>query len=74
MVSFTFEGLFITTYKGIPDTTSLPASTTMAHSHYLYSSLIQATLLIFFVLYFILSIYRVIKKIKNKNFREVPDE
>jgi len=74
MVDFSFAGLFSTTYKGIPDTTSLPQSITMKHSYYIYSMLLQATLLLFFVLYFVLSVYRVIKKIKNKNFREVPEE
>ena len=72
MASFTFSGLFTTTSKGIPDTTQLPASIKMNHSYYLYSLLLQATLLLFFLLYFILSIFRVLKKIKNKSFREVP--
>lgn len=74
MVELTFSALFGTTNKGIPDTSQLPSSITMKHSYYLYSLLLQATMLLFFVLYFILSVYRVLKKIKNQRFREVPDD
>ena len=74
MVEFTFKGLFETTNKGIPDINNLPASTTMTRNYYVCSVIIQCIFFLFFISYFILSIYRVIKKIKNPKFKDVPDE
>jgi uncharacterized membrane protein len=74
MVDFTFNGLFMTTSKGIPDLTNLSASTTLAQPFYVYSILVQSILLLFFILYFALSIFRVFKKIKNYKFEDVLDE
>jgi phosphotransferase system glucose/maltose/N-acetylglucosamine-specific IIC component len=73
MVDFTFKGLFMTTSKGIPDLANLPASTTMARPYYTYSILVQSVFLLFFLLYFALSIFRVAKKIKNNKFQDVVD-
>lgn len=73
MVEFTFKGLFLTTSKGIPDLTNLPPSTTMARPYYICSILLQALILLLFLLYFALSIFRVFKKIKNSKFEDVPD-
>lgn len=73
MVDFTFEGLFMTTNKGIPDLDNLPTSISLAKPYYIYSILIQTFLLLFFILYFALSIFRVYKKIKNPNFEDVID-
>lgn len=66
--------LFRTTERGIPDINDLPSSTTMARPYYLYSLALQVILLLVFLLYFILSIYRVVKKIKNQKFQEMPEE
>lgn len=73
MVDFTFQGLFMTTNKGIPDLNNLPSSVALAKSDYVYSVLVQCVLLLIFLLYFILSIFRVIKKIKNPKFEDVVD-
>jgi hypothetical protein len=72
MVDFTFEGLFFTSNKGIPDLANLPSSTTLAKPYYIYSVVLQALLLLFFLFYFALSIFRVFKKIKNSRFEDVP--
>lgn len=74
MVEFTFRGLFMTTNKGIPDLANLSSSTTLAKPFYVYSLLVQCVLLLFFILYFALSVFRVYKKIKNGNFEDVLEE
>lgn len=73
MVDFTFQGLFMTTNKGIPDLANLPASITLANPFYINSILVQSVLFLFFFLYFALSIFRVAKKIKNDKFQDVVD-
>ncbi len=65
------SSLFFTTNKGIPDIATLPASTTLAKPFYIYSILLQALFLMFFIFYFALSIFRVVKKIKNYRFEEI---
>jgi len=57
------------TNKGLPDTSSLPTYTSMPRSYYIYSILLQIIILLIFILYFIVSIYRVVKKIKNPRFQ-----
>jgi hypothetical protein len=74
MVAFTFQGLFMTTNKGIPDLDSLAGATSLGRPYYVYSILVQSVLLLFFILYFALSIYRVYKKIKNNNFEDVVEQ
>ena len=74
MVDFTFKGLFMTTNKGIPDLSNLDSSITLAKPFYVYSVLLQSILLLFFIFYFALSIFRVYKKIKNNKFEDVIDE
>jgi membrane protein implicated in regulation of membrane protease activity len=74
MVDFSFQGLFLTTLKGLPDLSALPSSTTLSFSTYIYSLALQVIIFLVFMLYFILSVYRVVKKIKNDRFQEVPEE
>jgi len=74
MVDFTFKGLFMTTNKGIPDLSNLDSSITLAKPFYVYSAILQSILLLFFILYFALSIFRVYKKIKNNKFEDVSDQ
>lgn len=74
MVELTFNGLFMTTNKGIPDMTSIPTSTSLSKSTFVYSVIIQVVILLFFLLYFALSVFRVVKKIKNNNFQEILDD
>ena len=64
--------LFLTTTKGIPDTSNLPLSTTMNRQYYVCSLLLQCVIMLFFLFYFVISIYRVYKKIKNQKFQEIP--
>lgn len=73
MVDFTFQGLFMTTNKGIPDLSNLPPSVTLAKSSYVSSVMVQSVFLLLFILYFALSIFRVYKKIKNNKFEDVVD-
>lgn len=73
MVDLTFTGLFLTTNKGIPDIDNLPDSTTLAKPFYVSSLLLQLCFFLVFLAYFALSIFRVIKKIKNSRFEDVPD-
>lgn len=69
-----FMDLFLTTNRGIPDTSNLPASTTMTRQYYVASMLLQCTIMLLFLFYFILSIYRVYKKIKNSKFKDIKEE
>ena len=64
----------MTTNKGIPDMTSIPTSTSLSKSTFVYSVIIQVVILLFFLLYFALSVFRVVKKIKNNNFQEILDD
>jgi len=73
MVEFTFKGLFMTTNKGIPDLSNLPSSITLARPFYIYSVLLQSILLLFFIFYFAISVFRIYKKIKNSKFEDVID-
>jgi hypothetical protein len=73
MIDFTFAGLFKTTLKGIPDIKSLPSTINMPRSYFIYSAVLQSVLLLIFILYFALSVFRVAKRIKNGKFRDVPD-
>ena len=66
--------LLTITNKGLPDTTSLPASIEMPRDFYVNSILLQVTILLFFILYFVVSIYRVVKKIKNHRFQDIPED
>jgi flagellar biosynthesis/type III secretory pathway M-ring protein FliF/YscJ len=66
--------MFTTTTKGLPNTQSLPASITMSRSYYINSLLLQIVFLLIFILYFVVSIYRVVKKIKNSRFQDIPEE
>jgi hypothetical protein len=62
------------TNKGLPDTANLPGSLSMPRSYYINSLLLQVVILLLFILYFIVSIFRVVKKIKNPRFQEVPED
>lgn len=73
MIDFTFTGLFKTTLKGIPDMKSLPSSINMSKSYFIYSIVLQSVLILIFMLYFALSVFRVAKRIRNDKFRDVPD-
>lgn len=64
----------MTTNKGIPDMASIPSSTTLSNSTFISSVVIQVVILLFFLLYFALSVFRVVKKIKNNNFQEILDD
>ena len=66
--------LFTITNKGLPDMTSLPASIEMPRAFYINSILLQVTILLVFILYFVVSIYRVVKKIKNHRFQDIPED
>ena len=66
--------LFTITNKGLPSISPLPSSIEMPRSFYVNSILLQVIILLVFVLYFIVSIYRVVKKIKNHRFQEIPEE
>lgn len=57
------------TKKGLPDTSNLPSYISMPKSYYINSLLLQVAILLIFVLYFIVSIYRVVKKMKNPRFQ-----
>lgn len=74
MVEFTAQGLFYTTNGGLPDVSSLPASIKMPTSYFVYSLLLQIIFMLFFVAYFILSVCRVLKKIKNDRFLEEEED
>lgn len=74
MVSLSFPGLFLTTKKGIPNLTPLPASTSIPLSFFICSAIIQFIIFLYFVSYFIVAVNRVALKIKNKNFGELPLE
>lgn len=67
----TFSELFSTTNKGIPDLNTLPQSVTMAFPFYIYSLILQIIIFFIFVLFFMIALYRVLKKIKNKNFKHI---
>jgi hypothetical protein len=74
MTEFSFSQLFSTTNKGIPDLSTLPQSVTMALPYYIYSLILQIIIFFIFILYFILAIYRVAKKIKNSKFTDIPKD
>jgi hypothetical protein len=69
MGNIKLQGIFMTTNKGIPDLNNIPASATLAKSYYVCSVILQAILLLVFLLYFTLSVMRMIKKIKNSTFK-----
>lgn len=73
MIDFTFKGLFKTTLKGIPNIKSLPSFINISKSYFIYSTVLQSVLLLIFMLYFALSVFRVAKRIKNGKFRDMPD-
>jgi hypothetical protein len=68
------SNLFTITNKGLPDIATLPGSISMPRSFYVNSILLQVVILLIFLLYFIVSIYRVVKKIKNHRFQEIPED
>jgi len=74
MGNLTFNGVFRTTNMGIPNLSPLPKETYLSKSFYGYSIAVQSIIFLYFIAYFILSIIRVIKKIKNSRFRELGDE
>lgn len=74
MIALSFQELFFTTKKGIPDLTSLPATTSISLSFFVCSAIIQFAIFLYFVSYFIVAVNRVALKIKNKSFAELPLE
>lgn len=74
MVEFTLTGLFKTTNMGIPAIDPLPTETNLSSSFYGCSVTIQCLIFFYFVLYFAVSIARVMKKIKNPKFKDVQEE
>lgn len=73
MANLSFNDLFKTTLKGVPNTKNLPLSISMSKSFYIYSSVLQSIILLIFLFSAVLSIFRVTKKIKNGKFKDVPD-
>jgi len=71
MVDFTFDGLFKTTNMGIPALTPMPTETILSSKYYGYSITVQCIIFFYFVIYFAISIIRVMKKIKNSKFKDV---
>lgn len=65
MVDFTFDGLFKTTNKGLPDTSNLDSYTYLSLNFYVWSIILQITILIVFIAFLIMSISRVLNRIKN---------
>ena len=68
------RSFFVTTNKGIPDLATLPSSVDLSKQFYTSSLLIQIIFFVVFLCHFGLSIYRVVKKIKNPRFQDIPDE
>jgi len=68
MVEFTFDGLFKTTNKGLPTTSSLDPYTYLSLTFYVWSIILQITLLVVFISFLVLSINRVLNRIKNDKF------
>lgn len=68
MVEFTFDSLFRTTNKGLPDTISLEPYSYITTNHFVYSLIVEIILALVVTIYTALSAYRVFYKIKNPKF------
>ena len=73
MVNMTYQDLFFTTKKGLPNITALPSTITMSSNVFVYSLILQIIVFIFLIFHFGWAIYRVIKKMKNNRFQDVPN-
>lgn len=69
MISFTFNSLFKTVNKGIPNQNQMQYNGTLSYNYFISSAILQAIIFLIFLLYFIMSIYRVVNRIKNKRFK-----
>ncbi len=73
MNDITLESLFKTTLRGVPDRKDIPFSINMSRSYFIYSTVLQSIIFLIFILYLVLSVFRVAKKVKNDRFRDVLD-
>jgi hypothetical protein len=68
MVEFTFDAMFRTTNKGLPDTTNINPYTYMSMNHFVYSLIMEIVIGLVITGYAGMSVYRAFYKIKNEKF------
>ena len=68
MVQFTFDGLFRTTNKGLPDTTTVDPYAYLSINHFVYSLIVEILIGLLLTGLTGLSVYRSFYKIKNPKF------
>ena len=68
MIEFTFDSLFRTTNKGLPDTSNLPPYSYITMNHFVFSLIVEIILGLVITMYTALAVYRAFYKIKNPKF------
>lgn len=65
MIEFTFDGLFRTTNKGLPDTSNIDPYTYLSMNHFVYSLIVEIIIGLILTGYTGMAVYRAFYKIKN---------